>query len=268
MPPLDLMGQGKAVFLSLKSMKKLASLSALGAGAVALTSEKAEASIIYSGPMDQKVGVDSSLGYLPSYTSPALPNGAELQFSVQKTAGSGINLTYMNVQRAGPGTLRFENFISTFKFLTSSVSTSVLKIVNKGAVWTASHPQSSLILAGRFWPRPNLQFGDTNFADEYALFHFNGGGNSGCCYGWVELSFNMIQTPLPPRPGSGPGSTGQNGPNLDILGYAYDDTGALIPAGYTGPESLPEPSTVELTGLGALALGAEGLRRWRKARKA
>jgi hypothetical protein len=51
-----------------------------------------------------------------------------------------------------------------------------------------------------------------------------------------------------------------------LEGYAYDDSGAYIPAGDTG--GIPEPSTFVLTGLGALVLGAAGLRRWRAARKA
>jgi hypothetical protein len=48
-----------------------------------------------------------------------------------------------------------------------------------------------------------------------------------------------------------------------LVDYAYDTSGAQIPAGDTGT---PEPSTLVLTGLAALALGAKGVRAWRAAR--
>src|SRR2546421_469638 len=51
--------------LNWESAKKLGSLSALGAGAIALTADRAEASIIYSGPIDLKVGFDCSCEYAP-----------------------------------------------------------------------------------------------------------------------------------------------------------------------------------------------------------
>ena len=48
------------------------------------------------------------------------------------------------------------------------------------------------------------------------------------------------------------------------FGWAYDTSGAQIPAGDMGT---PEPSTFALSGLAALALGAKGLRARREARK-
>ena len=48
---------------------------------------------------------------------------------------------------------------------------------------------------------------------------------------------------------------------LTIHDWAYDDTGAVLPAGV-----VPEPASTGM-GLGALALGAAGLRRWRKTRQ-
>ena len=47
--------------------------------------------------------------------------------------------------------------------------------------------------------------------------------------------------------------------------WAYDDTGASILTGQTVAAPVPEPATYAL-GLGALALGAAGLRRRRQAR--
>jgi hypothetical protein len=59
------------------------------------------------------------------------------------------------------------------------------------------------------------------------------------------------------------GSNPAFGPDLTITAFAYDDAGNLLAAG-----TVPEPSTAVSTGLAALALGAAGLRRWRKTRKA
>jgi len=54
-------------------------------------------------------------------------------------------------------------------------------------------------------------------------------------------------------------------PELEIFGYAFDDTGALIQSGAT---VVPEPGPMALMALGALALGAKGLRTWRRNRVA
>lgn len=86
----------------------------------------------------------------------------------------------------------------------------------------------------------------------YRLFRFKKGGNY--YYGWVALSQTV---------------SGTVGPEVTVLGVAWDDTGAKIKAGDTGSTpATPLPSTLWLGGLGALALGATGLRRWRNARTA
>lgn len=63
-------------------------------------------------------------------------------------------------------------------------------------------------------------------------------------YGWVLLS-----------------STASTGFPLSIVGYAYENTGAGIQVG-----AIPEPSTYATLGL--MALGAFGLRQWRRAARA
>jgi hypothetical protein len=58
--------------------------------------------------------------------------------------------------------------------------------------------------------------------------------------------------------------TDTSGPDATLIGYAYDTSGNPIA---TGDAGTPEPSSMDLTGLAALVLGAAGLRRWRAARK-
>jgi hypothetical protein len=64
-------------------------------------------------------------------------------------------------------------------------------------------------------------------------------------YGWVEVSLLMANFPV--------------GPNVTIWGYAYDDAGNMLRMG-----EVPEPASGSLLALGALALGARGLRSWRR----
>ncbi|WOO39814.1 hypothetical protein [Rubellicoccus peritrichatus] len=84
--------------------------------------------------------------------------------------------------------------------------------------------------------------GETGFMG----FYFNLG--SGPQYGWAEVTF-----------------FDGNDPGITVHRWAYEDDGSSIQVGDTGV--IPEPATVA-TGLGALALGAAGLRRWRKAKQA
>jgi len=48
--------------------------------------------------------------------------------------------------------------------------------------------------------------------------------------------------------------------------YAYDTTGAFLPAGTVAP--VPEPGEAIPLGLSALVLGAAGVRRWRASKAA
>jgi len=57
---------------------------------------------------------------------------------------------------------------------------------------------------------------------------------------------------------------GSNG-SMTVSEWAYDSTGASIEVGQTS--AIPEPASVA-AGLGLLALGAAGLRRWRQQKTA
>ena len=96
------------------------------------------------------------------------------------------------------------------------------------------------------------------FSDKYALFAFDTTLSSSpqTFYGWIHLSFTVD-----PQVGANPAF----GPDLIIHDYAWEDSGQALAAGAAG---IPEPGTAASTGLAALALGAVGLRKWRKARQA
>lgn len=83
------------------------------------------------------------------------------------------------------------------------------------------------------------------FADQirYIGVRFNLGG--GDLYGWIALRINSSDL-----------LTG------DVLGWAYEDTGAAIAAGATTGAPVPEPSSLTLLAAGAAGLAA--LRRRRK----
>jgi hypothetical protein len=79
--------------------------------------------------------------------------------------------------------------------------------------------------------------------NQFALFRFDIGAQTD--YGWLEL---------------GLGNLGDRKPFIRAIGYAYDTTGKPIKAG-----AVPEPQHLPLA-LSALALGAIGVREWRKKR--
>ena len=55
---------------------------------------------------------------------------------------------------------------------------------------------------------------------------------------------------------------------ITISEWAYNDVaGASITVGDTGNSAVPEPSSFAITGLGLLAAGAGGVRRWRREKK-
>lgn len=69
-------------------------------------------------------------------------------------------------------------------------------------------------------------------------------------YGWAAVTF----------------TTGESA-SFTLHEWAYDNSGASIQVGQTAASAIPEPANVAV-GLGALALGAAGLMRWRKRKAA
>jgi len=226
-----------------KNVARLASLSALGAGALGVTAGTAEAGIIYT-PLDVTVGFPGASSLRESF-----PGG--LTFLLDRVRGAthsvpvGWARSYA-VMLWGDSTAG-----RTLNFKTGNAA--------PGQTWNTFHGLGPMGPA-LAWRRTTFSVGTYTFhdfvtsGDFYKLFEFRP-GTGVYSYGWAEFS----------------DSAGwMTGPTATLLGVAYEDvSGVTIAAGDTGPppSSAPEPSTMYTTGLAALALGAIGLRRWRASRK-
>jgi hypothetical protein len=237
-----------------KNMRKLVSLSALGVGGMAVGVQQAAASITYvdlSGS-PAKVGFDTADGFGHSFAGIVMGSTAQFQF---RATGDGANPFTRQVKVYGNH--------GTMQFATDSTQHR-LQLVSANKKWStrgATGIQAYGLLAKRNWTtgdgsNHSVQ-GHSSFTDGYGLFTFQNAGQTD--YGWVLVSLQVTD-----QPGGDPAA----GPNVTIEGYAFDTTAdEQIAAGDTG-QTVPEPATFTLSGLGALALGAVGIRRWRAARKA
>jgi len=239
-----------------KNVARLASISALGAGALGVAAGTAEAGIVYQ-PLNGSVGFSTGYGnYFEAQPGNSNAGFIAATFGEQSgTAGPGTRA----VGLYGFNGLAFKTAAATLGQTWNQVSASVRNVVTLGSRWAkapiiGSHwvatgtAPSSGFTTFTLGPVTARGHNGTN-GTFYELFEFPLGGQTD--YGWLELSQSVTDT---------------TGPDVQILGMAYDDSGAFIAAGAT-ESAVPEPSTMALTGLAALALGASGLRRWRASRK-
>jgi hypothetical protein len=228
--------------------KKLASLIAVGAGAMALTAEKAEASTInYSGILNLTIRFNPGNDTAHSFNTFTFVGGPNFAF----------NTAMSNSTSYSRKILARSSRIGGFALTNSSHSK--LATFNFGNVWTNDMVAAggTRLLAGREWGNSSTQaFGTSAFTDKYMLFDFQVG--SLVKYGWAEMTLVNVGDDTDDL---------ADGPNLTLISYAYDSTGARIAAGDTGATSpTPEPSTLASSALAALVLGAAGLRRRRRVR--
>jgi len=229
--------------LKKRNLQRVVTLSAVGTGAAFLTADQAEAGTIwYSGTENLQVGWSASPGAASHQTIQL--GSASLVFA--RASGNSSSRGYRSIRFRGQRASVLGQYYGMQVFGNGSAFPAAFSLNPKGMVggrtWTT---------AGTF----HATFGNQPFTDSYALFTITPSSGPNPLYGWVELSYSVT---------AGRDSSAANGPLLTIEGWAYDTSGNRIVAGDTGSSATPEPDTFASTGLAALALGAAGMRRWRK----
>ena len=200
------------------------------AAAAAVAPPAADATIIYSNPTDIVVG--------PQGSAQIDMNGGGHDLSFGNIASGGGGYSYRAaflVGRNGAGIVTFRLGSSEGLPGSRSFGTSSVKL------------RSTLVSAG--------------IPSEYGPFAANSAGFIGVRladgdFGWIRIRV------------ASNGTAGNSGFTTTIFDWAYEDSGQPIhipdTASVPNPGSeVPEPSTVSLVGLGALALGARGVRKLR-----
>ncbi len=231
------------------SARKFASLSAFGVGALVVGAKPANATVVFSGVLNAKVGFDAGSGFGASYTSPALGvAGPSFKFTAATHTIGHIDQTFL---------VNF-NHVGSLKFAANGTPLAP-QVFSAGATWGAKAGSAG---SGTVEDRATgvsafaYGLGGTGpFTDKYFLINF---GPGGALFGWIEATLQVDKSA---------NRSGVHGPNLTVISYAFDDSGFALPAGQTSGPATPEPGTFGASGLAALALGAAGLRRWRGARQ-
>ena len=129
-------------------------------------------------------------------------------------------------------------------FKTVGSGSSYAKPIAPGVTWNGAGGGSTTISVQAQTSGGGL----TPFSDEYYLFYFVD-SSSAKHYGWIF------------------GSLTSN--SYHLTSYAYDTTpNQVVAAGDTVGSTVPEPSSLALGAMGALVLGAAGVRKWKKDRQA
>jgi hypothetical protein len=222
---------------------KLAALLGLAAGAVALP-QAGQADIIYT-------DLSSNPGIV-NYNSP------DFLFSVPGTSQVG----FFGVQRVATTTLAYQttNFRSVLAGMVTATGapagvggnpSGFVEHLPLGATW--DQPLAVLYSAVVAYANDLLvTTPNSGYSNRYLAWVFRDSTQGNVLrYGWAEYNLSVA-------------GYNAGGPTVSILRYAYDNAGAKPTMGQL---PVPEPTSGALFALGAMALGARGLRQWRQNRQ-
>ena len=222
---------------------KLLSLLALAAGAAAMP-QSANADVIFTDLSANPVSISTNANL--SFIITNLPGTARVWFQTNKRA-TAISSTRVVSVRQNAGYVR----LKTHSFPSQVGINAFVVPLPAGVTWNqvvgVSSASGALAKANAQGHFPN------GFDKQYFVFKFKDSTQVGSpsLYGWVNFSVAY--------PGNG------KYPEVTLFGYAFDNTGAFLA---TGASTVPEPGPAALLALGALTLGAKGLRSWRRHRPA
>jgi hypothetical protein len=233
------------------TVSKLTSISALGAGALAVSAKNANAGIVYTvfPKPANTVGVSANTSFLVTQVAPGGFGGFSLfttgSFHIRKSSSHTFSATVLlKIALKGFDGLRFQSAPGPGFIWNNTAPTftyGILRSKRVNYVATATTGPSGPV---PHYKTPFSTVLQDRQGDFYMLFQFNPTGSQ-VDYGWLRLNGHC-----------------NCGLDTEAVDLAFDDTGAVLPAG-----SAPEPATAIPTGVAALALGSTGLRRWRKSRK-
>jgi hypothetical protein len=227
---------------------KLASLLALAAGAMAMP-QNSNADIIFTDLSSSPVQV-GFLGGVASYT---LQLPGTVLFGFERTQRSTTTTFPITTTIHYRTVWASDQFGPVFAKIQSNGNGFAVPL-DYGAGW---NQVLTLTYSAALGVATTSGRSSSGYSNKYLAFRFvdSTAGNA-LRYGWIEVSLSITFV-------SGNGNIG--GPNVTIHGYAYENTGAQPTMGQRG--AVPEPSSAALMVIGALALGAPGLRKWRQSQR-
>jgi hypothetical protein len=238
------------VFGSHADSTKLASLLALSAGAIAMP-QTGNADIIFtdlsSSPVQVGFQSGSTSSYLLNLPGTVLFGFERSETTVSTSISSQVIRSVVAADMFGVATAQIQagpgSFAAPLPF---------------DAPWNQGLPLTYTVVMGI--ADTSHRSPTSGYDHQYLGFRFQDSTQvtSPFRYGWIEVGLSI--TFVNPFGGSG-------GPNVTIYGYGWDNTGAQPKMGQQGG-AVPEPSSAALMVIGALALGAPGLRKWRHSKDA
>jgi hypothetical protein len=229
---------------------KLVSLLALAAGAIAMP-QTGSADIIYTdlGGSPVTVGYGSgSAEYQVNLPGAAIFKFARTQSTVMTTFVS-LTKRYRSVIAGdfGPAStppVKLQGLASPNGFAAPQ---------DFGQAWNQGLNLFYKVAVGSRSSNANGRRPVSDYDHKYLAFQFGNSDQGGALrYGWIEVGLTIF-------------GYNAGGPLVTIYRYGWDNTGAQPTMGQV---PVPEPSSAAIVALGAMALGARGMRAWRQKRDA